>query len=116
MNDYVISGLIGLVLSIVIIKLSGKSNVSSIKIFNDNKQFQTENSNSNKSFTDSSELDTSDGFSISYIINKLISLLLIIIMGYVINIFTDGNFVRIIVAIFPKEFEVLGLKDYFEKV
>lgn len=52
----------------------------------------------------------------SYIIDWIVFLIIACVVIYGINIASDGDFGRIIVAVFPTEFEALGLKHYIESV
>lgn len=52
----------------------------------------------------------------SSIIDLIMFSVMVGFIGYAVNEATDGDFMRIIVAIFSKEFEALGLKEYFERV
>lgn len=69
--------------------------------------------------------DTEDGYPeeinmnwelrIDQILNWLAFILFLVISGYMLQIHTNGDFMRVVIAIFPSEFETLGMKDYFER-
>ena len=50
------------------------------------------------------------------ILDGFVIFILLAIFCYFFNLSTNGDFGRILVGLFPKEFEALGLKEYFERL
>jgi hypothetical protein len=59
---------------------------------------------------------TDEGFNIFKVIDKILLIMAIIGLFYYLNKATNGDFMRAVVGIFPKEAETLGVKEYFERV
>jgi hypothetical protein len=51
-----------------------------------------------------------------YFIEWIIFIAFICIVCYLVNESTGGDLARMLVGMFPREFEVLGLKEYFERI
>lgn len=50
------------------------------------------------------------------ILDGFVIFILLAIFCYFFNVSTNGDFGRVLVGLFPKEFEALGLKEYFERL
>ena len=50
------------------------------------------------------------------VLDGFVMFILLAIFCYFFNVSTNGDFARILVGLFPKEFEALGLKEYFERL
>ncbi len=63
-----------------------------------------------------SALAQGDGISIYKIIDWILIISAVLGLAYLLNKSTSGDFMRVIVGIFPTEAKALGIKDYFERV
>jgi hypothetical protein len=50
------------------------------------------------------------------IIDWVVFIVMILFIGHVINEFSGGDFLRLLAAIFSREFEALGLREYVDRV
>ena len=50
------------------------------------------------------------------ILDGFVIVILLALFFYFFNSSTNGDFARVLVGLFPREFEALGLKEYFERL